>query len=95
MKQAHYMNFTRLDEAETEIVVGYHYTPGRPAFTPRGEYAPIDPPEGPEVEIIGAWPAEPRAGVGKTPALTLTAEEEAKFRDRIAEDHEEPGRDDD
>lgn len=27
-------------------------TPGRPAFTPRGEYAPIDPPEPPEVEIV-------------------------------------------
>lgn len=36
------------------FVINYRYSPGHPAHTPRGEYAPIDPPEGPEVEFISA-----------------------------------------
>lgn len=45
------------DEHETaypKVAVTYDYTPGRPAFTPRGEYAPIDPPEPAEVNFISA-----------------------------------------
>lgn len=37
--------------ASFTVCVNYIYTPGRPAFTPRGEYAPIDPPEPAAVEI--------------------------------------------
>jgi hypothetical protein len=34
--------------------VTYSYLPGRPAYTPRGEYGPIDPPDPAEVELITA-----------------------------------------
>jgi len=40
--------------AYPKIEIAYRYSPGRPAFTPRGEYGPIDPPEPAEVEFIGA-----------------------------------------
>jgi len=33
------------------LVVEYAYHKGSPAYTPRGEYAPIDPPEPEHVEI--------------------------------------------
>ena len=36
---------------ELELDVGFIYTPGRPAYTPRGEYGPIDPPDPPEVDF--------------------------------------------
>lgn len=45
------------DEREVaypKVAVTYNYTPGRPAFTPRGEYAPIDPPEPAEVSFVSA-----------------------------------------
>ena len=32
----------------------YDYIPGRPAYTPRGEYGPIDPPDPPEISFISA-----------------------------------------
>lgn len=34
--------------------IEFCYTPGHPAYTPRGEYAPIDPPEAPEIEFVSA-----------------------------------------
>ena len=34
-----------------DMVVSFNYIPGRPAHTPRGEYAPIDPPDPPEIDI--------------------------------------------
>lgn len=33
--------------------VTYRYWPGRPAYTPRGEFGPIDPPDPAEVELVG------------------------------------------
>lgn len=36
------------------ISITFDYAPGRPAFTPRGEYAPIDPPEPAEVSFVSA-----------------------------------------
>lgn len=33
------------------LVVEYRYVKGSPAYTPRGEYAPIDPPEPEHAEI--------------------------------------------
>jgi len=41
------------DIGDMSIDVRFHYdfTPGKPAYTPRGEYAPIDPPEPPEVTV--------------------------------------------
>lgn len=38
-------------DGEVEILVKYDFTPGTRAYTPRGEYAPIDPPEPPEINI--------------------------------------------
>jgi hypothetical protein len=34
--------------------IEFDYVPGRPAFTPRGEYAPIDPPDPAEVSFRSA-----------------------------------------
>jgi hypothetical protein len=36
------------------LEIEYAYTPGRPAYTPRGEYAPIDPPDPAEVDYRSA-----------------------------------------
>lgn len=50
------VEFTRHPSDETTSIVinvEYSYRPGAPAFTPAGEYAPIDPPEGPEIEFEG------------------------------------------
>ncbi len=41
------------DVAYPTMAITYNYKAGRRAFTPRGEYAPIDPPEPPEVELVG------------------------------------------
>lgn len=40
--------------AHPKVEITYKYAPARPAFTPRGEYAPIDPPEGAEVDLVSA-----------------------------------------
>lgn len=43
------------DEHETaypKIEITYGYSPGSKAFTPPGEYGPIDPPDAPEIEFI-------------------------------------------
>jgi len=44
----------------------FSFSPGYPAYTPPGEYAPTDPPEGPEisldrVEVVipAGWPGSP------------------------------------
>jgi hypothetical protein len=37
-----------------EVEITYRYTRGRPAYTPRGEYGPIDPADPAEVELVGA-----------------------------------------
>lgn len=83
------MDFTRLDEAETDVTVAYHFQPGRPAYTPRGEYAPIDPPEGPEVEIVGAWLAAGGDRIATRIAVKLTDAEEERFCEVILEIHED------
>ncbi len=38
-------------EIEAAVEIEFAYSPGSPAYTPRGEYAPIDPPEPAEVDI--------------------------------------------
>lgn len=46
-----------LHDTEVEypvIEIDYGYIRARPAFTPRGEYAPIDPPEPAEVDLLAA-----------------------------------------
>ena len=40
--------------AYPKVAITYDYTPGRPAYTPRGEYGPIDPPDPPEINLIEA-----------------------------------------
>lgn len=89
MTRTHHIGWTRDDEAETDVTVEYTFSPGRPAFTPRGEYAPIDPPEGAEVEIVGATTlADPTTGLRQP--VTLTDAETEKVRDYIIENHEDP-----
>jgi hypothetical protein len=40
--------------ANVTLDIDYTFMPGRPAHTPRGEYAPIDPPEPAEVSLVKA-----------------------------------------
>ena len=40
--------------AAVTLDIEFDYSPGRPAFTPRGEFAPIDPPEPAEVSFRSA-----------------------------------------
>ena len=52
-------SFPGLAEGEQEVAypkveITYDYSPGRKAYTPRGEYAPIDPPEPPEINFVSA-----------------------------------------
>lgn len=42
------------DVAYPMVEISYRYLPGCGPFTPPGEYAPIDPPDPPEVDFIGA-----------------------------------------
>jgi hypothetical protein len=42
------------ESAYPEIEITYKFYPATPAYTPRGEYGPIDPPDPPEVEFISA-----------------------------------------
>lgn len=37
-----------------DVWVDYDFSPGMAAYTPPGEYAPIDPPEPPEAEVVAA-----------------------------------------
>ena len=46
--------FEDLERANPQLEITFDYTPGRPAFTPRGEYGPIDPPDPPEVSFVMA-----------------------------------------
>jgi hypothetical protein len=51
--------FPGLEPGEHEVEypileITFSHLPGRPAFTPRGEYAPIDPPEPAEVDFVSA-----------------------------------------
>jgi hypothetical protein len=39
-------------EQEVACRITYTFQPGRPAYTPRGEWAPIDPPEPDAVEDV-------------------------------------------
>jgi hypothetical protein len=43
-----------LENAFPTIEIAFDYAPGRPAYTPRGEYAPIDPPDPAEVSFRSA-----------------------------------------
>lgn len=42
------------ETAYPHIAITYTYSPARPAFTPRGKYAPIDPPEPAELEFVSS-----------------------------------------
>ena len=43
-----------MENAFPTLEITFDYVPGRPAFTPRGEYAPIDPPDPAEVSFRSA-----------------------------------------
>ena len=68
------------DVAYPVIEITYRYSPGRRAYTPRGEYGPIDPPEPAEVEYVSAELIE---GNGLTP---LPGQVEQWGQDYIASD---------
>ena len=40
-----------IGDQDLELYVVANFTKGRPAYTPRGEYGPIDPPEPDEYDI--------------------------------------------
>ena len=42
------------ETAYPKVEITYSFIKGRPAYTPRGEYGPIDPPDPPEVGFISA-----------------------------------------
>lgn len=48
------VGMTDFERAQPHLEITFKYLPGRPAYTPRGEYAPIDPPDSPEVDFISA-----------------------------------------
>jgi hypothetical protein len=37
-----------------DVLVDYEFSPGMAAYTPPGEYAPIDPPEPADAEVVAA-----------------------------------------
>lgn len=93
-KTTHFIDWTRDDEAETDVTIGYTFSPGRPAYTPRGEYAPIDPPEGPEVEIVSVTMLADQT-TGLRQPVELTPAETEKATDWVIENHEDDGDDPD
>ena len=53
------------DQHLFDVWVDYDYSPSVPAYTPRGEYAPIDPPEPATAEVVHARWRECSAGEGE------------------------------
>jgi hypothetical protein len=50
--------FSGLADGEYEVAyptaeITFRYWPGRPAYTPRGEFGPIDPPDPADAEVVG------------------------------------------
>ena len=93
MARTYFMDFNRLDEAETEITVEYTISGGCPAHYGSLTY-PGHPAEAPEVEIVRAWVIPPKGQSDKdAPDITLTEAEDEKFRQYIIENHEDEGPD--
>jgi hypothetical protein len=75
------------DERETAnptVRITYLFTKGCSAHTPRGEYAPIDPPEPAEVELISATLLD---GDGLDPTPEQVAEWAQDYLDDAGYDH--------
>jgi len=71
---------------ECELTVEFEYTPGLPALTPRGEYAPIDPPEPPEANITEMVLRSPGGVVYPVPDwLDGAIVESVELHDRLIE----------
>lgn len=47
------MRYVYEDTYQIDVRLAVDFIPGRPAHTPRGEYAPIDPPDPPEASVVG------------------------------------------
>jgi hypothetical protein len=79
-----------VDVEGTEVVcdIRYEYTRGRPAYTPRGEYAPIDPPEPPELCILAVLVN----GIPAPQWFEIAVENSDKVNDWLIEHHREPER---
>lgn len=75
-----------------DVWVDYDFSPAVPAYTPRGEYAPIDPPESADAEVVAAQWRDCSAGDDvKTPCpgwlISLLSDDDA-FRDALIRDAE-------
>ena len=66
------------------VRITYVFKKGRPAYTPRGEYAPIDPPESAEVELMGATLVD---GDGLTPTQEQVLDWAQDYLDGDGYDH--------
>ena len=77
------INSEESDLAWPTMGITFHYTPGRPAYTPRGEYAPIDPPESPEVDVIAAEVVK-----GEEDGVDLTPEQALEWADRYVSEND-------
>lgn len=91
MARTHFIDWTRDDEAETDVTVEYTISGGCPAHFGSLTY-PGHPAEAPEVEIVGATTlADPTTGLRQP--VTLTDAEIEKVCDYIIENHEDDGPD--
>jgi hypothetical protein len=72
-------------DGEINFLVKYDFYPGAPAHTPRGEYAPIDPPEAPEIDLndlcVESWLA------GQPVWRTATADEWADYAETLVDEN--------
>jgi len=89
MARTHFIDWTRDDEAETDITVEYTISGGCAAHMGSMNY-PGHPAEAPEVEIGDAWIFSPTP-IKKADRIevNLTDAEAKKVRDWILENHED------
>lgn len=85
MTRTHFLDWTRDDEAETDITVEYTISGGCPAHMGSLNY-PGHPAEAPEVEIVNVWLFDEDAKQKLTRVhVSLTDAEAEKVRDYILE----------
>lgn len=77
------------EECELSTRITYRYFPAQSAYTPRGERAPVDPPEPEGVEDVGIFPeglplpdaVEEKLAQAITPILIANARDEREGRE--------------
>lgn len=92
MTRTHFIDWTRDDEAETDVTVEYTISGGCPAHMGSLTY-PGHPAEAPEVEIREVYISPPKGEMLRkdTPTVILTNAEIEKVTYWIIENHEEDG----